>query len=616
MTKCYRKTLRTFSWIAIAAACCTVQLLAAERQVPHELRGWLEPQTWIRDCDQPVVQLGKPSQFDDMHLFAPYVVQDGNQFRMFYCGSRGKVEDRVFALGLATSRDGKTFEKFAGNPVYRFGDEKHSILTPSILRDGDQWRMWFAATDFKDASGLHTLHAATSADGVHWSEPSPALLTNVYAPSVIKTGRTYRMWFTRVGQKPWVICHATSQNGREWKVTPQPVLELDQPWEHERLFYTAVVRHEGAYLMWYGSYWKEAQPELKTALGLAVSLDGIQWYKHPANPVFRPDVTRSWESNYVTSHSVMRLSDGQWRIWYATRTNPPLTHKYFAIGTASWSGPAETAAKKESSAFVALNPDKPPTEFREDQERWREWLRDQLGIPRRRVSLDAEHRGDISLGDITIEKWVFTSEPGSRIPALLYRPKVIREPSPAIVLTYGHGGSKNTWEHQYAGQLYAKLGVVCLAMDSLGEEERNVRGGMGTRAHDDAQADAKAAQDRGRAMDLWCLSFKRDGSAYACYIESPPFAMDMVYPNPVKATTPKGAFELAELYKSVAIRLKRRGDEKKDVTVHVYHTGQDGAAGQFLKDVELFEEIFHRTVAASKKGRLKLKRLFAERWKR
>jgi hypothetical protein len=32
----------------------------------------------------------------------------------------------------------------------------------------------------------------------------------------------------------------------------------------------------------------------------------------------------------------MLLSDGSWRIWYATRTKPPFTHKYLAVGTARW----------------------------------------------------------------------------------------------------------------------------------------------------------------------------------------------------------------------------------------------------------------------------------------
>ncbi len=120
-------------------------------------------------------------------------------------------------------------------------------------------------------------------------------------------------------------------------MTPEPVLVLDQDWERKRLFYPTVVKIDDAYLMWYGSYWQERANT--TALGFAVSLDGLRWYKHPQNPVHRPDPERAWESHYVTSQSVMRLADGSLRMWYASRKKPPFVNKYFALNTARWSNP-------------------------------------------------------------------------------------------------------------------------------------------------------------------------------------------------------------------------------------------------------------------------------------
>jgi hypothetical protein len=244
----------------------------------------------------------------------------------------------VFELGLATSRDGQRFEKVGNNPVFRFGDGEHSVLTPTILRDEGKWRMWFSATDFADGTGRHALHETTSRDGHHWSPPSPALLSNLYAPTVLKIDRRFRMWFTRVTGK-WVIAHATSNDGRVWIEDTDPVLQVDQPWELDRMFYPTVWHQDGVYLMWYGSYWKDAKPAQKTAIGFAVSLDGVHWHKHPDNPVFRPEPKHDWESHYVTSESVLRLADGSWRMWYASRTKPPFIHKYFAIGSATWQGP-------------------------------------------------------------------------------------------------------------------------------------------------------------------------------------------------------------------------------------------------------------------------------------
>ena len=126
------------------------------------------------------------------------------------------------------------------------------------------------------------------------------------------------------------------------------------------------------------------------------------------------------------------------------------------------------------------------------QTNMRSRLADLLGIPDERVALDSESRGRFELDGIVIEKWVFTSEPGSRVPAVLYRPIEHSKPLPGVVLTFGHGGSKSQPAYNYIGQLLAKIGIACLALDPIGEEERHIRGAMGTRAHDPFDVHCKA----------------------------------------------------------------------------------------------------------------------------
>ena len=458
--------------------------------VPVELRPWLTPQQWQRDVDLPVVPLGSPGDFDDTHVFAPCVAFENGRFRLWYCGSSGTVAQRVFKLGLAQSSDGRNFTKHPANPVYDFGDGKHSVLTPTLLRDASgnllredgKLRMWFSATDFADTSGLHTLHEATSSDGLGWSEPSGVLLTHVYTPTIIKEGSQYRMWYTDVSSTPWSFRYAESRDGRRWRVREQPVLELDQAWEKENLFYTTVVKCRGVYLMWYGSYWKQHSD--KTALGLAASLNGWNWYKNPHNPVFTPAPDREWESHYTTSQSVIRLPDGSWRIWYGTRKKPPFVNKYFAVGTARWDGAADTSESNPIIDAERLITEKGESQFADWRQETRRKLRQMLGIPETRVPLEPEPRGRLEFDDFSVEKWTYTSEPGSRVPAVLYLPKPSDEPLPAVVLTFGHGGSKSHVAYNYLGQLYARLGIACLAADPIGEEERHITGKRGTRAHD------------------------------------------------------------------------------------------------------------------------------------
>ncbi|MCA9007208.1 MAG: hypothetical protein KDA70_18180, partial [Planctomycetaceae bacterium] len=147
-------------------------LLSAKPPVPRELRPWLTPQNWVRDTEGPVITLGKTGEFDDTHLFAPCVSFESNRYSLWYSGSQGSVKNRVFQLGLATSSDGIHFQKTAVNPVFQLGDNRHSILTPTLLRspvgqtlrEDGQLRMWFSSTDFQDQTGLHELNESTSVD--------------------------------------------------------------------------------------------------------------------------------------------------------------------------------------------------------------------------------------------------------------------------------------------------------------------------------------------------------------------------------------------------------------------------------------------------------------------
>ena len=339
--------------IAMSFAC------TATAEPPRELERWFGPQAWEKDVQEPIVSLGAAGQFDDMHIFAPAAAEENGRFSLWYSGSRGTPGNRVFRLGLASGMDGKRFDKHPDNPVLQFADAAHSVLTPALLRNPDgsmlreegKLRMWFSSATL-GKGGLHTLHESRSVDGVHWDEPSPVLAENVYCPTVLKTGHTYQMWFSDVSRRPWVIRHAESDDGRRWKVTQRPALVLSQSWEGEVLVYPTVLKVDDAYLMWYGSYDHAVRRET-TAIGFAASHDGRTWHKHSSNPVMRPDTNRPWESNYVGSGCVMRLSDGSFRYWYASRKAPPFLNLYFAINTARWAGPS-----LQQSAMLRLPPER------------------------------------------------------------------------------------------------------------------------------------------------------------------------------------------------------------------------------------------------------------------
>lgn len=300
----------------------------------------MQPQNWQRDGEGPCIALGEAGAFDDMHVHAPCVAYENGVYRMWYCGARGEVKNRVFRMGLATSRDGIHFDRHPASPVFEFGEGTRSILTPTLLhdghggtiREGGRLRLWFSSADFPAGAQRHTLHVTTSEDGLSWASPSDPQLENAYSPTVIKDGNLYKLWYSDVSTDPWCLRYAHSRDGCRWKVHPEPVIVLDQPYEYSRLFYPCVRKDGDLYLMWYGAY--QPPNTKRTALNFATSRDGIAWEKNPHNPVFGPDPSREWESNFTTSQSLMEFADGSWRVWYASRTKSPFVHKYYAIGTA------------------------------------------------------------------------------------------------------------------------------------------------------------------------------------------------------------------------------------------------------------------------------------------
>ncbi|MEX2167912.1 MAG: hypothetical protein WD851_01255 [Pirellulales bacterium] len=344
-----RLVIATFSLLAIAL-CST----GVKAQLPSSLDRWLGPQEWKRDTDGPVISLGKEGEFDDTHLLAAMVAKEGDKYFMWYGGSSGFAHDlagkrlpdkRVYKLGLATSNDGKHFEKHPDGAVFGLNEGTRSVLTPSILRNPDgtllrvdgKIRMWFSSANLGGGGRPHSIQSAESEDGIHWTNVSPDLITRAYCPTVIKEGDEYRMWYTEPGAYPWVMRHARSPDGLNWTVDEKTVIEETQDWEHFVFNYPTVTKIGDVYLMWYVSY--ATEDKLTTAIGFAVSEDGLTWHKHPQNPVLRPDPSREWESHYVSCGSTIRMPDGSFRMWYFARKEPPFLNLYYALGTATWAGP-------------------------------------------------------------------------------------------------------------------------------------------------------------------------------------------------------------------------------------------------------------------------------------
>ena len=174
------------------------------------------------------------------------------------------------------------------------------LISPCVLRDGENMRMWYARTHFfTDDDPLfdempwlrgerHTwfIEHAVSTDGLTWADHKRVLgpgvadgmrLTQVHQPCVIRDGEGFRMWF--IGREKdtdlYRMFHSYSPNGIVWE---EPTLARDLGEEgslYDRsVSGGSVIAEGGRCRMWFGGMSAE---DGKCRTLRTESPDGLSW---------------------------------------------------------------------------------------------------------------------------------------------------------------------------------------------------------------------------------------------------------------------------------------------------------------------------------------------------
>lgn len=256
--------------------------------------------TWVRANAGAPVLTATPGTFDARGVFAPDVIYDATDtvtpYRMYYAG-RGNV---FGAIGYATSVDGITWAKHAG-PVLDHGPagspDSFAAADPSVLKDGATYKLWYTGDD----SSKKRIAYATSADGVTWtkggkviSPEDPGANANysfgAFAPSVYKTGATYRMLLT--GRKlvsgstfQTKIMSADSSDGIAWSA-PSPSVNpsgTNSKFDYSNLNAPFVLADpadsQDPYKLYYAGNTVDANGNFHTRIGYATSSNGTSFGK-------------------------------------------------------------------------------------------------------------------------------------------------------------------------------------------------------------------------------------------------------------------------------------------------------------------------------------------------
>jgi predicted GH43/DUF377 family glycosyl hydrolase len=269
---------------------------------------------WVKYEKNPVLGGSLGTCFDVS------VLREGGKYRMWFSWRPKR------SIALAESEDGFTW----GEPTTVLGPDKASgweedVNRPVVIKQGEKYLMWYTG----QAKGKSRIGLATSKDGKTWerSGDKPVLAPEqewerdaVMCPHVgyDDDRKLYRMWYSGGEQfEPNAVGHATSADGLKWaKDEKNPVFrpEPKSGWEKDRVTGCQVVRQGDWWVMFYIGFADKDHAQV----GLARSKDGVTgWERHPANPVVRPGKGR-WDADAV--YKPYAVFDGKrWLLWYNGR---------------------------------------------------------------------------------------------------------------------------------------------------------------------------------------------------------------------------------------------------------------------------------------------------------
>jgi len=316
--------------------------------------------TWTKNPENPVMEPGCGGDWDSAAVRDPSWLDEGDTLKAWYTGYDG--QGGAEAIGYAYSVDGGDTWNCRASPVLETGAggawDSWTVYAPHVIQEGATYIMFYAGFNGETSQ----VGRATSTDGVNWvKEPAnPVLRSTVYDwdneigyKAVIKEELLYRMWYAALeygAAVTYKIGYAESADGIEWiKYGGNPITGDTSPpqWEADGMTTLDVARREqgkDSWLeMWYSGV-DMGNPGVK--LGSAVSTDGLEWDKDPANPFLEQGPAGSYDSGDLTSPSVIPYPDRMF-LFYSARSDLE-------------SGWIETLATAEQKEMSTSAPDTAP----------------------------------------------------------------------------------------------------------------------------------------------------------------------------------------------------------------------------------------------------------------
>ncbi|MBU0474919.1 MAG: hypothetical protein KKF62_12260 [Bacteroidetes bacterium] len=260
------------------------------------------------------------TNFDYKGISQSFVVKKDNKHYMWYTGLAGNS----LHIYAATSDDGLNWVPYSTDPVLSPNTanswESYGVSAGAVILENGLFKMYYTArsTEESDYSPWY-IGLAVSEDGFHWSKRQNPVFTGATGQWDLKVGVSaiqiinglYYMYYTG---KTYLSDHqigiANSVDGINWERSgANPILSNKQSWEGEGYYYPTVIKNNDKYYMIYNNSVSNV-----SGFGYAESNDGMEWRKFDANPFITSDeTTKKWER--MLYPCIIEL-DNEFRLYY------------------------------------------------------------------------------------------------------------------------------------------------------------------------------------------------------------------------------------------------------------------------------------------------------------
>ncbi len=196
--------------------------------------------------------------------------------------------------------------------------DSHDALNPSVVRRGTAFYNFYSGFD---GTTWRTI-LATSADGLVWKKegvvlaPDPGSGEGGYIAAngaALYHEGEFWYWYQAGGKETPRLGLAHSIDGRHWRKTRFPVMDCGPrgSWDERALADPYVIRVGGYFYLFYLG----EDRARRQRLGLARSLDGVDWRKLRSNPILAPGKYGSFDEMGVGEPAVWIAHGYYWMLY-------------------------------------------------------------------------------------------------------------------------------------------------------------------------------------------------------------------------------------------------------------------------------------------------------------